>query len=85
MSFSDLKKKSSNQLKNLVSELEKMNTKSFESNGDDDRYWKLTVDKAGNGHAVIRFCLLLLVRIFRGFVSGIMAFRALVVGISRTR
>ncbi len=55
MSFSDLKKKSSNQLKNLVSELEKMNTKSFESNGDDDRYWKLTVDKAGNGHAVIRF------------------------------
>ena len=55
MSFADLKKKSSNQLKNLVSELEKMNSKSFESNGDDDRYWKLTVDKAGNGHAVIRF------------------------------
>lgn len=54
MSFATLKKQS--QLgaltEKLVKEVEKMNTAGGNS---DDREWKLEVDKAGNGHAVIRF------------------------------
>lgn len=52
MSFANLKKNRKNQLSKLVSEAEKLTKrKSF----DDDRMWKPTVDKAGNGYAVIRF------------------------------
>jgi hypothetical protein len=52
MSFADLKKKSNiARLSEAMDSLDKK--KSFK--GDDDRYWKLTVDKAGTGHAVIRF------------------------------
>jgi len=52
MSFADLKKKSNiARLSEAMESLDKK--KSFK--GDDDRYWKLTVDKAGTGHAVIRF------------------------------
>jgi gp32 DNA binding protein like len=55
MSFSDLKKQSKlgSLTQKLVQEVEKMN--SSPTNGEDDRYWKLTVDKSGNGLAVIRF------------------------------
>jgi len=56
MSFADLKK---NQgvagLKNLQDELEKMNKKDSATSSDDDRFWKLSVDKSGVGAAVIRF------------------------------
>ena len=53
MSFASLKKNSSSALDKLTTELAKTNSnKSYE---DDDRFWKLTQDKAGNGSAVIRF------------------------------
>ena len=53
-SFSQLKQSSSASLDNLSKELTKLN-ESAANPGQDDRYWKLTVDKAQNGHAVIRF------------------------------
>ena len=56
MSFSDLKKQSrlGNLTSKLTKEIEKMN-KTGGSGGADERLWKLDVDKAGNGYAVIRF------------------------------
>ena len=53
-SFSQLKQSSNASLDNLSKELTKLN-ESASNPGQDDRYWKLTVDKAQNGHAVIRF------------------------------
>ena len=52
--FKDLKKQSSlgALTQKLVKEVEKMNTA---VNSDEDKYWKLTVDKSQNGYAVIRF------------------------------
>ena len=56
MSFSDLKKQSrlGSLTSKLTKEIEKMN-KAGGSGGADERLWKLDVDKAGNGYAVIRF------------------------------
>jgi len=49
-------KKSSYDIDRLTQEIEKMNTNKNSSSADDEeRYWKLDVDKAGNGQAVIRF------------------------------
>jgi len=55
MSFSNLKKQSrlGSLTSKLTKEIEKMNKTT--SGGADDRLWKLEVDKAGNGYAVIRF------------------------------
>lgn len=55
MNFSDLKKQSKlgSLTQKLVQEVEKMNNNN--SGGDDERFWKLSVDKSGNGFAVIRF------------------------------
>ena len=53
MSFAKLKKQSKlgSLTQKLVKEVEKMNN----TNGNnDDRLWKLDVDKSGNGYAVIR-------------------------------
>jgi hypothetical protein len=54
MSFADLKKQSKlgSLTEKLVKEVEKMNTS---GSSEDDRFWKLTVDKSQNGYAVIRF------------------------------
>jgi hypothetical protein len=54
MSFKDLKKQSKlgSLTAKLVKEVEKMNNTGGNA---DDRIWKLEVDKAGNGYAVIRF------------------------------
>lgn len=52
--FSSLKRSSSTSFQKLTEELNKLNSNSFESS-DDNRYWTPTVDKAGNGYAVIRF------------------------------
>ena len=54
MSFSDLKKQSKlgSLTEKLVKEVEKMNNS---SSNKDERLWSLTVDKAQNGYAVIRF------------------------------
>jgi hypothetical protein len=54
MSFANLKKQSKlgSLTEKLVKEVEKMNTSGGSA---DDRFWSLTVDKAQNGYAVIRF------------------------------
>lgn len=56
MSFTQLKKSRKSHLDKLTTEIEKINspTKNGNQNGD-GRIWKPTVDKAGNGYAVIRF------------------------------
>jgi hypothetical protein len=51
MSFADLKRKSQTDFSVLTKELEKANSTS----SGDDRFWKPSVDAAGNGFAVIRF------------------------------
>jgi hypothetical protein len=54
MDFSKLKSSSQDSLRKLTEQVGKLN-----NNGDrksaDDKYWKPTVDKAGNGSAIIRF------------------------------
>ena len=56
MSFSNLKKNRSNNFSKLVQEAEKINSGGGSQNKyGDDRVWKPTVDKSGNGYAVIRF------------------------------
>ena len=54
MSFADLKKQSKlgSLTAKLVKEVEKLNNT---SGNQDDRLWKLEVDKSGNGYAVVRF------------------------------
>jgi len=54
-SFADLKKSRKTSLESLISETSKLNGNAEQKRGDDDRFWKPTVDKAGNGYAVIRF------------------------------
>ena len=54
MSFKDLKKASKGKFAALTQEVEKMSSGKKQGNVD-ERQWKLTVDKAGNGSAVIRF------------------------------
>lgn len=52
--FASLKSSASSDLSKLTSHLEKLNP-SQQSRAGDDRFWQPTVDKAGNGYAVIRF------------------------------
>ena len=54
-SFADLKRARKTSLETLISETNKLNSPGENQNRDDDNFWKLTVDKAGNGYAVIRF------------------------------
>ena len=53
-SFASLKKSRSSSLNKLVTETTKINAPA-ECSSEDNRFWKPTVDKAGNGYAVIRF------------------------------
>lgn len=54
--FTELKKKSKSNFKNLSTELEKIADGNSEAKSyQDDRFWRAQVDKAGNGHARIRF------------------------------
>lgn len=52
-SFSALRQKSQETLDNISKELDKLTQPN--SNSKDDRFWQPTVDKAGNGTAIIRF------------------------------
>ena len=54
MSFKDLKKSSSDNMKHLLNEAEKLK-KGGEGSYEDNRIWKPTLDKSSNGFAVIRF------------------------------
>ena len=51
MSFSSLK----NNKASVFQQLQKQLEKSTQVGTVDERFWKLTTDKAGNGYAVIRF------------------------------
>ena len=52
MSFSALKQNRSASMSKLLAAAEKLNANKYET---DDRFWSPTVDKAGNGYAVLRF------------------------------
>lgn len=55
-SFADLKKSRTKDLEKLTSEISKLTDKeSTKKSYEDTRFWKPTVDKAGNGMATIRF------------------------------
>lgn len=54
LSFADMKKSRQSTLENLTKELTKLQAPNGGSD-DDSRFWKPTVDKAGNGMATIRF------------------------------
>jgi len=51
-SFTELKHTSQTSFEKLNEEIGKLNQNQFQA---DDRFWQPTVDKAGNGYAVIRF------------------------------
>ena len=53
-SLSELRKNRGN-FDSLMKEVEKIANPTNEKRGDDDRLWKPSVDKAGNGQAVLRF------------------------------
>jgi len=53
LSFADLKKNRAASINSLNEELGKFQKKTYTDNSD--KYWQLTVDKAGNGSATIRF------------------------------
>lgn len=56
MSLASLKKSRSSSIDKLVNAAAKLNESSADvRNGPDERIWKPTVDKAGNGYAVVRF------------------------------
>jgi hypothetical protein len=55
-SFADLKKSRNKDLEKLTSEISKLTDKeTTKKSYEDTRFWKPTVDKAGNGMATIRF------------------------------
>jgi hypothetical protein len=55
-SFAELRKSRTKDLEKLTEQVNKLNSKDGEKKSyEDDRFWKATVDKAGNGLAVIRF------------------------------
>ena len=55
MSFANLKSSRGSSIDNLVKAAEAVSTKSETKSYVDERFWKPTQDKAGNGYAVIRF------------------------------
>ena len=54
MSFQDLKKSRSG-FDTLQASLEKTSGGTETKSYNDDRYWKIDLDKTGNGYAVVRF------------------------------
>ena len=54
-SFASLKKSRNSSIDKLVQASQKLNTGNQSSNNKDDRFWQPTVDKAGNGMAILRF------------------------------
>tara|TARA_R110002126_G_scaffold118463_1_gene258545 strand:+ start:535 stop:1452 length:918 start_codon:yes stop_codon:yes gene_type:complete len=53
-SFADLKRARKTSLESLISETNKLNSPGDNQDRNSDNLWKPTVDKAGNGYAVIR-------------------------------
>jgi len=55
MSFANLKSTRGSSIDKLVKAAEAVSTKTESNSYADDRFWKPTRDKAGNGYAVVRF------------------------------
>jgi len=55
MSFADLKKNRASAINKLTAAAEKVGGAGEKKSYEDNRFWTPTVDKAGNGYAVIRF------------------------------
>ena len=55
MSFANLKSSRGSSIDKLVKAAEAVSTKTETTSYADDRFWKPTRDKAGNGYAVVRF------------------------------
>jgi gp32 DNA binding protein like len=55
MSFADLKKNRASAINKLTAAAEKVGGAGEKKSYEDNRFWAPTVDKAGNGYAVIRF------------------------------
>ena len=55
MSFKDYKNNRKNAFENLQKQLKNVNEGSSYKSEDDDKYWKIGKDAAGNGFAIIRF------------------------------
>lgn len=55
LDFNALKKSRQSEFEKLTQEVSKLATPSNQTSNDDDRFWYPSVDKAGNGYAVIRF------------------------------
>ena len=55
MSYENMKSNSSNAISKLLAAAEKAGGGTEKKSYGDDREWKPTVDKTGNGYAVIRF------------------------------
>jgi hypothetical protein len=53
--FQELKNNRQDRFDQLTKKLNQMSKGNFYNENEDDRFWKLTVDKTGNGYAVIRF------------------------------
>ena len=53
--FAKLKASRKSQFNKILEEAEKLNTNQSAQSKDDDRFWKPTQDKMGNGYAVVRF------------------------------
>ena len=84
MSFAALKKqsKAGSLTERLMKKVEKLNEKG--GSNTDERLWKPSVDKAGNGFAVIRFLLHMPTLSCHGLKYGVMHFKGQVVGILKT-
>jgi len=54
-SFAQLKSARKSSLSKLNDELSKMTSNGSQNSTEDDRFWQPTVDKLGNGYAIIRF------------------------------
>lgn len=54
-SFARLKSARKSSLSKLNDELSKLNSSGTQNSTEDDRFWQPTVDKVGNGYAIIRF------------------------------
>ena len=55
MSYTSLKKNSTSAISKLVEAAEKLNAPKQNYDNDSANYWNPTVDKSGNGYAIIRF------------------------------
>ena len=86
MDFETLKTSSSNfdKLTKALEQNLKPEDQANKNKYQDDRFWKIEMDKTGNGYAVIRFLRSSTAKICHGKEYGLMLSKIKVVGILRT-